>query len=153
MKKLLIPFLLLISLYNIGCNDDRFIMRNFEYNISKTANIGSIMITLMGGIKVHTSMNFNIAKAIREELSYGGIDHNIIQIDYREYNVNKQGVIIIKGFSQSFKYDLSVSKTIIFKKIKIEIQNATNNNITFKVIIFQPDSFYDNAEQIYSPSL
>jgi len=136
----------------MGCGlaNSKFVMRDFEYSKPKTANVGSVMLTLLAGSKNDVYNNIN--SAVRQELLYGGIDHNVIQVDYREYNVDRKGTMIRQAYSQSVKYDLTVSKTIKFRSIEIEVIDANTNEITFDVKKFNIAKEYENVQQDYSPS-
>lgn len=77
------------------------------------------------GITSHYSANF-----IRKELLYSGRTGNTIEIAYREF----RGGFAAPAFSQNLKYDLSESRTIQFQKFSIEVINADNQRITYKVL-------------------
>jgi hypothetical protein len=64
------------------------------------------------------------------ELIYGGINGSVVSLDYREYTKG----MARQAFSQHLTYDLSKSKIIRYKNIKIQILDATNEAIDFKVV-------------------
>lgn len=64
------------------------------------------------------------------ELIYGGINGSVVSLDYREYTKG----MARQAFYQHLTYDLSKSKIIRYKNIKIQILDATNEAIDFKVI-------------------
>ena len=67
---------------------------------------------------------------IRKELIYSGKSGNTIEISYREF----RGGLAAPAFYQNLKYDLSESRLITFQNFQIEIINADNQSITYKVI-------------------
>ena len=66
-----------------------------------------------------------------QELIYNGRVGDNLRFVYREFN-NKMAR---SAFSQEIQYDLSESNIIGFKEVRIEIIEATNSNITYKVIV------------------
>ncbi|MEI6305791.1 MAG: hypothetical protein WCP33_03120 [Deltaproteobacteria bacterium] len=71
-----------------------------------------------------------IAGSMKKELVYNGKSKDTIKIMYREFydNFAKQ------AFYQDLNYDMSESKLIGFKGIKIEILEATNSYIKYKIM-------------------
>lgn len=63
-------------------------------------------------------------------LIYTGRENNIVHFSYREFNDNMARA----AFTVDVCYDLNLSKTISYKNARIEIINATNNSITYKVL-------------------
>lgn len=84
----------------------------------------------VGKIVDKTQPNF------RQELLYGGRIGNQIKITYREF----AGDLIRPGFTQEAQYDLSTEQTIGFKSVRIEVIEATNTRIKYKVLASFPDS-------------
>ena len=64
------------------------------------------------------------------ELIYSGLSQDTIRISYREFS----GDLARPAFYQELIYDLSESKRITFRSIVLEIIEATNSSLTFKVI-------------------
>ena len=153
MKKLyLLSIFFFLTIYFLGCGlaNSKFLLRDFEKDKPKTTNVGSVMMTVLAGYK--NDVYQNIRDAFRQELLYGGIDHNVIQVDYREYQVNANGTLIRDAYTQSVKYDLSVSKTIKFRSIEIDVLEANTNEITFVLKNFNVTPEYDGVKQEYSSS-
>lgn len=71
-------------------------------------------------------------------LEYSGRSGNTITVFYKEFNETKDGSFIRPAFTQEFKFDLSEGKTIGLKGARIEIVNATNTGITYKVLAHFP---------------
>lgn len=67
--------------------------------------------------------------SFRKELIYNGKSKDSIKLLYREFNDD----MARPAFSQELSYDLAESKTIGFRKMKIEIIEATNSYIKFIV--------------------
>lgn len=66
----------------------------------------------------------------QQTLIYSGRIGNKINIGYREFNNN----LARPAFNNDVEYDLSNSKTISYKGSQIEILEAGNNSIKYKVI-------------------
>jgi hypothetical protein len=67
--------------------------------------------------------------AFKQELIYNGKSGNTIRLSYREYKDD----FARPAFFQDLSYDLSEGKTIGFKGMKIEVNEATNSLIKFIV--------------------
>lgn len=67
---------------------------------------------------------------IRKELIYAGKSGNTIEISYREF----RGGFAAPSFFQNVKYDLVDSRIVRFQKFQIEIYNADNQSITYKIL-------------------
>jgi len=65
----------------------------------------------------------------KQELLYNGKSQNTIKLSYREFNND----ISCPAITQELTYDLSESKTIGFRGMKIDILEATNMGIKFIV--------------------
>jgi hypothetical protein len=70
------------------------------------------------------------ADFVRKELIYAGKSGTTVEISYREF----RGGLAAPAFYQNLKYDLSESKSITFQNFQIEIINASNQSITYKVL-------------------
>ena len=68
--------------------------------------------------------------SFQQTLLYSGKVGNKINIGYREFSSS----IARPAFNNNVEYDLSESKTIGYKGAELEILNATNQNIKYKVI-------------------
>jgi len=66
----------------------------------------------------------------KQELIYNGRVDNDVRIIYREFS----GDMARPAFTQSLQYDLNSSKVISFKSVSIEIIEANNNFMTYRVI-------------------
>lgn len=67
--------------------------------------------------------------SLKKELIYNGKSKDSIKLLYREFNDD----MARPAFSQELSYDLAESKTIGFRRMKIEIIEATNSYIKFVV--------------------
>ena len=76
------------------------------------------------------------ATGFKRELLYNGKTKDNIRILYREFS----GDLARPAFSQELMYDLSESRVIGFKDIRIKIIEATNTNIKYEVIEFEGQS-------------
>ncbi len=75
------------------------------------------------------------SQSFSQQLIYNGKVGSNIRIIYREFS----GSMIRSSFDQELQYDLSESKTIGFRKLRIEVLSATNTEIKYKVIKHFPD--------------
>ncbi len=71
----------------------------------------------------------------RQELLYGGRSGTQIKISYREFSDD----FVRPGFSQEVQYDLSSDQTIGFKGVRIQVIEATNTTLKYKVLRSFPD--------------
>ncbi len=78
---------------------------------------------------------------LQEELIYSGKSGQTLKAIYREFigdfvgsPYGNSGWRIKQGFTQELQYDLDSSSIIGFRSLQIEIVEATNSSITFKVI-------------------
>ena len=139
-------YLLLIFIVNAcGTADPRFLSKNFYFSEEKTVNVGDAMISVEAGIKT-VFLYLTEINAIRQELIYGGIDHNVIQVDYREYEINKRGTFIRDAYRQSMKYDLNETHTIKYRTITIDVVSANSSSITFIVRSFGINPEYNGVQ-------
>jgi hypothetical protein len=66
----------------------------------------------------------------QQALLYTGKEGNVIKMTYREYSGNLSNL----AFTVDVTYDLSESKTISFRGAKLEVIEATNTSIKYRVI-------------------
>lgn len=85
----------------------------------------------------YTRTTFPIKEKVEfiQEFIYNGQVGDAIKFTYREF----VGDYARPAFTQDLQYDLSESKTIGFRGLRIEIINATNTKIEYKV-----KSYFDN---------
>ena len=65
-----------------------------------------------------------------QELLYNGRVNNQLKFTYREFAQDK----IRPAFTQEVQYDLSESNTIGFRSLRIEVLDATNTKIRYKIL-------------------
>ncbi|MFT5207341.1 MAG: hypothetical protein ACI9CF_001093 [Candidatus Omnitrophota bacterium] len=80
---------------------------------------------------------------IRKELIYNGRVGDNVKFIYREITNNLSN----KPFSQEVEYDITESNFISFKGAQIEVQNATERTITYKVAANFPGTDQLSAER------
>jgi hypothetical protein len=72
---------------------------------------------------------------IRWELLYSGRSGSEVTLDYREYSYDPlNGTFARPAFYQQVKYDLATSKVLVFREMKLEILEASNSGVTFRVL-------------------
>lgn len=69
-------------------------------------------------------------QSFKRELVYTGVSKNVIFILYREFKDD----FARPAFSQELKYDLSESRVVGFRGARLEIFEATNQGITYRVL-------------------
>ena len=118
--------------------------KNFALGKVQTASVGSPMvsvenITWIEGKKWVGILNspdgwehFKNASddSFKQELIYTGQSDEIIHVSYREYRKE----FARPAFSHELTYDLSESSRIVFRNTEIEVLDATNSLIKYKVI-------------------
>lgn len=67
---------------------------------------------------------------VRKELLYSGKSGNTIEVSYREF----RGGFAAPAFFQNLKYDLTESKIIRFQRFSIEVIQADNQTIRYKIL-------------------
>lgn len=100
-------------------------------------NSGEIcIITVFNGTKCDTGKSFSkiklnssVKSSFQQTLIYNGKVGSKINIGYREYSDG----LARPAFSNEVEYDLSESKTIRYKGAILEILEANNQSITFKL--------------------
>lgn len=75
--------------------------------------------------------NIPYDETVEKELLYSGRERNTLHITYREYTVRGMART---PFFQNLYYDLSVSDKIVFQDWLIQVIDANNQKIVFKVI-------------------
>lgn len=67
---------------------------------------------------------------VRKELLYSGKSGATIEVSYREF----RGGFAAPAFFQNIKYDLTESKVVRFQRFSIEIMQADNQTIKYKIL-------------------
>ncbi len=68
------------------------------------------------------------------ELVYGGRSGTEIAMTYREYYAGRRGTFARPAFYQELKYDLAGSERVVFRAIEMEILEASNSGVKFRVL-------------------
>lgn len=95
--------------------------------------------------------NDDYAYAIRKEIIYAGLDHNILKLVYREYFLEKvkdkpyKSLLARDPFRINLTYDLNLSKIIAYQDLKIKILHADNEQIKF-IVLNAPKEFYEGPQ-------
>jgi hypothetical protein len=134
---LLLPLLLFTGCYN------KLVPKNVQlYEIGKIAEatVGSPILSKQTqtiekgskwvGVAFSESGYEERLRTFKEELLYSGKSGSEIKLTYREYLDG----LARSSFYQDLQYDLEESKEIAFKHYKIEVIDANNSKITFKVL-------------------
>jgi hypothetical protein len=113
---------------NCGLDNSYYLSRNYEKDLTITQTIGSPMIQTT--LEFKNNVYGNTRERGQSELIYSGKSGTVIKIVYREFSND----MARPAFTQELQYDLNESKIIKFRKTTIEIIQATNQEITFKVL-------------------
>ncbi|MDE4771806.1 hypothetical protein PXW82_00500 [Klebsiella pneumoniae] len=115
---------------------NRFMVNDPTQSIQLMKNGEICIVTIYGGTKCDTGKPFTKVKfqteqqsSFQQTLIYNGKVGNKINIGYREF----QGGMARAAFSNEVEYDLSESKTIRYKGAVLDIMDANNQSITFKL--------------------
>jgi hypothetical protein len=81
-----------------------------------------------------TTVVDHTAPAFQQELVYNGRAGSVVKFLYREFISEAAR----PAFSQDVQYDLNEGKTIGFKSARVEIIDATNTSITYRVLAHFP---------------
>jgi hypothetical protein len=68
------------------------------------------------------------------ELIYGGRSGDWITIDYRESIPSAFGAPPVETYRQQLRYDLKASRRIVFRETEIDVIDASNAGITYRVV-------------------
>ena len=115
---------------------NRFMVNDPTQSIQLKKNGEICIVTIYGATKCDTGKPFSKVKfqteqqsVFQQTLIYNGKVGNKINIGYREF----QGGLARAAFSNEVEYDLSESKTIRYKGAVLDILDANNQSITFKL--------------------
>lgn len=72
--------------------------------------------------------------ALKWELIYSGRSGNEVVLDYREYSSGPDGTFARPAFYQQLKYDLSQSDRVVFRAVELQIIEASNSGVEFRVL-------------------
>jgi len=106
---------------NRRTNLKSIVMAQNTYYFSKVLNFNYV-------VEEYQSRNCN--NCFKKELIYNGKSGNTIKIIYREYIDD----MARPAFTQNLNYDLSEGNLISFKGCKLEIINAKNTGVEFKIL-------------------
>jgi len=147
MRKIQAIYFILTVAFIAGCAStvlERKTFKSYSVGTQATASIGIPFLVDQDGTveKVKTWVGilnspngWKIEKRysedfVRKELIYSGRSGNTIEISYREF----RGGLAAPAFYQNVKYDLSESRLVTFQNFRIEIIDADNQSITYRVI-------------------
>lgn len=137
----IVILLTLIQFFGCGLANSRYFHKNYSYNEEMNSYIGDVMISQESGAK-NDVYNTILPGSTKWELVYAGKNNNNVKIYYREYVVQGGAWLAKDAFTQELNYDLSEGNFIRYRDIQLEVVNANNEGIIFKVVrnITQPAS-------------
>ncbi len=132
MRKVLALCLLLA-----GCGGSKF-YKDYDIGVEKQVTVGSVMVTVSNQERIgdHTTK-------ITQQLIYGGAANQIARIAYREYGED----LTRPRFFQDLQYDLNESQVITFQDLAIQVVEANNKQIRFKVLAGPEDPENPTADR------
>jgi hypothetical protein len=134
-KKIVAPVFVSCLIGLIGCGSAQsFVDRDFALNVQKQASVGSSILQIEAGWMNASINTTKKNRGLIQELVYGGVSNRTIKLLYREYLRKDQVVIQRPSYSQELQYDLNESNVITFRAIKLRVDSANNNQITFVVL-------------------
>ena len=130
------------ALMTSGCGSARtpYVEMGYMMNDALSVTVGSPMMSWEVGER-NPVYNRKI-QGFRRELIYSGIAHDVVQVAYREYQINQvvgQAPIIRPAFGQNLQYDITKSRTITFQDVEIEVLAADQERIEYRILT-EPDA-------------
>lgn len=123
--------LLTIGLLFSGCMSlQPYVDKGYQLGNPCTVTTGSVMMYYEIGWQY---MNVR-QDGFRQELIYAGIDHNVVQISYRELFVSAGSKYARPSYNLELKYDLQPTKIIAFREYKIRIDSADGSKISYTIL-------------------
>ena len=98
-------------------------------NVGACSGGGKIIGVGIGGATEQAGMGSQL-----KELLYDGKSGTTIRFSYREFAATDGGAIARPAFTQDLTYDLAEDKIIGFQSVRIEVEEATNSHIIYKVL-------------------
>ncbi len=110
----------------------------YQFMIDESGNLAGLIDSISNdGYIIDNSVNYLFEKkdipqkgSYKQELIYNGKFKETIKISYREH----RDVFDRPAYYQDHSFDLSESREIKIRDIRIDVLDATNSSITFKVI-------------------
>jgi hypothetical protein len=143
MKRQLLVFVLLLTIIACGWNHPCTKTRSYNLGEEKIATVGSEMVQ-NGCYAARWEPQGAIVRFLRspyddsyfepwidKELLYSGREGNVLHITYREYSVRG---LARTPFFQHVYYDLKNSHEIVFQDWLLQVLDANNQQIKFKVV-------------------
>ncbi|WP_432474134.1 hypothetical protein [Amphritea sp. HPY] len=147
MRKIQILYFILMVAFIAGCASTVLERKTFKsYAIGKqsTTPIGiPFLIDQDGSVEkvktwvgiLYSPDGWKIEKRysedfVRKELIYSGKSGDTVEISYREF----RGGLAAPAFYQNLKYDLLESRIVTFQNFRVDIINADNQSITYRIV-------------------
>jgi len=149
MKRKALMFILLLPLVACGWNHQCIKPRSYNLEEEKITAVGSEMVqdgcfayrwepTGIISRSLRTPYDEVGERLLDRELLYAGREGNVLHITYREYSTQVIGGQIAnyarQPFFQQLFYDLKKSDKIVFQDWVIQVLDANNQQIRFKVV-------------------
>ncbi len=123
-------FILSFSLL-AGCASKEIAIKFYSIGTIERCAVGGTIMSW--GSFIETGLSHRITGGVMKELLYNGIDHEVLQISYREY-FGGPGPLTTSAFNQDLKYDVSKARTITFREIRIRIDSADQEKMTYSIL-------------------
>jgi len=125
------PYLLLIALGLLSCQLSPYFVRDYAVGIPSKATVGSVLIGWEYG---YEDINGLTRDGLRIELVYTGNTASVVHVAYREYAVLTQGRFARPPFYLNLQYDLSLSKILRFKEVKIQVDSVDREYLYYRIL-------------------
>lgn len=140
---LIVGYLLMISSCGPGLQIIEYSERHYSVGIRKETPVGGVMMAYEHGA-YRASYGPDVKSAIEWRLEYAGFVQGVLKIAYRETQLSPEydsygGTYVTErlarpAFNQDLTYDLSSTKVIVFRQVKIQIHSADQERVVFTVI-------------------
>jgi len=116
----------------VGCSTSIYQFRDYKVGVEIKATVGSSM--MRWGLKRDDGTTLEL-----HELRYGGIDHKVLFIKYREFVATESGLLARPAFDQDLRYDVNETVVITYQDVRIEIREANSTFVRY-VVLEDPES-------------
>jgi hypothetical protein len=133
MKTTSVVFLILAStIAGCGLAREDYYFRGYQLGQLASASVGDPIMSWETGTK--NPLAGTIVDGVKKVLMYTGIDRNVVHVSYREFQTTGTGEYARQAFTSEFIYDLSQTNVIVFQDIRIKVESATAEKITYTVL-------------------
>ncbi len=135
-RQIVFSIYLVFAFLFVSCTTQSHDTIDVGINEIKEASFGSQLFSITRNSKPQSNFaNQNqYTDEIRQQLTFTGTRGSAIKLTYNEYIHQGSSWLIKPAFTQDLEYDLTISKNISFRGIKMFILSADNERIVYKVL-------------------